>query len=922
MVRRRRQDNPDRAETSHADRKRAQLEAIQNRLNENARRTQERPLQEPSQEAFVRADQLNFVRPTSLEPARLAPTICNAVDQFRGAVRDRQSTVILNWPNRLPGVATLHGLSVLCELVEGPGRFSGLTTLFFPASARTGAHQKSLLVDREWLLETNQPWLEETFKSLREPGKNAEYVKARYHAVLSLLSELRPSVLEQFKRGQAVVERKGDRGHPTLHEIIARRSVKPNGELVLPEQTYLDRCRKLSRLLTGERGAEDRQRVEAVDPEFTPWLISTLHGASAPNTWTACSAPSKRKPDVILLDLQYPARARLGETWRTKVVNSVSKLRHGDLDLPVIAVTDDPFVAQFARHELLLGAKKRHSPPPFPVQFNHQTAFDLIAEERASTTANEIAETPDLTIDIFASDLAKLAADGLSLRVKTLKIADGKIARAIGVCLSKLRAVANIPLSQSELGQLFTGTGDPGSEARVLEPYNITGALADLRSAAPQADRFEGAVEAFAERIADLARSLSRSARQTIGASLSDRLHALPKRATRTLVIAQSRAAARALESWIENDPNMDVVLDRLGQKFDICAPQNAVTEINIAAASTRPFGHILLLSPPPQSCLAVFSDPQCPKKVELFCDASSAKFIADYGHVLRKFIPPGAPTRGRIDCMVEKTRNSLSKDVASLPNYDLGDPVRSAGIVTDLTGRAHGTNPNSLRLLSVEGEEIRVNPETQLVARKPASLDTFEFLTGKSVTAGREILVPRQSFIAAIAGAKSFRAAAVPLLSGYHDLVRERASLIAGETIRQKAEFLQKGFEPGTLEPPTISSVERWIDVGRQTEVPAELRVPQAPRAYTHYASLMSLLGVDETLIDVFWHYGILATRSIRIRSGFQLRRLYTAALVDPDALRRDNPAASDLITFIHDLSSEYFTEIADVASVEEHIV
>ena len=82
-----------------------------------------------------------------------------------------------------------------------------------------------------------------------------------------------------------------------------------------------------------------------------------------------------------------------------------------------------------------------------------------------------------------------------------------------------------------------------------------------------------------------------------------------------------------------------------------------------------------------------------------------------------------------------------------------------------------------------------------------------------------------------------------------------------------------------------------------------------------------MNVLKVDKALGDVYWHYGILATRSTRIRSGFQMRRLYTAALVDPDALRRDNPAAGELIEFIHDLSSEYFTEIAEVALAQEDV-
>lgn len=920
MGRRRNRSKPMRVEPSRADRKKVQLEALQERLNANVRRASEVSIQDSPPQALFQAERLRFVRPTSLQPATLETAVAHAVAQFRSAVCLRQSTVMFNWPNRLPGVATLHGLAVLCELAEGPDRFEGLTTLFYPSSARTGGNQKSLLVDREWLLETNRPWLDATFKALRNAEKDDRYIQARYHAVLSLVSELRSNALEQFKRGQAVVERKRDRGHPTLHEIIARRSVKPSGELVLPDKAFLDRCRRLSRLLMGKGGAEDWQRIEAVDPALTPWLISTLHGASPSGTWTVCSAPSKRKPDALLIDLQYPARARLGETWRARIINAVAKLRHGDADLPVIAVTDDPFVAQFARYELSPKVKKGGPTKPWPVQFNHQTASGLIVDDTDNKDFNLTGGAPELSIDVFASDLARFAAEALALRADTRKLADGKVARAISVCLTKLRALANAPVSQSELGTLFTATGDAALERRVLEAYNITGALAELKMAAPYADRHEGAVDALVEQARELARSLSRSAHESTGKNLADRLRALPKRATRTLVIAQSRAAARMLEGWIESDPSLEPVLDRLGQKFDISAPQTAVAEIDIAAASTRPFGHILLLSPPPQVCLAVFAAAQCPNKVELLCDASSAKFLADYGSAVLKLAPSTAPPHVRISDIVERVRAALDQNIAALPDFDLGDPIRAAGVVTDLTGRAYASGAEVIRLLSVDGEDIRVVPETQLVARKTATLDAFEFLAGRSVTAGREILVPRPAFIDAIGTAKSFRAAAVPLLSDYHDHIRQRATLQSGASLRHKAESLHAEFARNISDPPTVSSVERWIDVDRQADIPAELRVPQAPRTHAHFAMLMNGLGIDQTLGDVYWHYGILPTRSTRIRSGFQMRRLYTAALVDPDALRRDNPAASELIEFIQDLSSEYFTEIAEVAVTQEH--
>ena len=70
MARRRRHSKPAPGDHSDADRKKAQLEALQKRLNANARRVSKDPVEDRPPQAFFRADGLRFVRPAGLPPRK------------------------------------------------------------------------------------------------------------------------------------------------------------------------------------------------------------------------------------------------------------------------------------------------------------------------------------------------------------------------------------------------------------------------------------------------------------------------------------------------------------------------------------------------------------------------------------------------------------------------------------------------------------------------------------------------------------------------------------------------------------------------------------------------------------------------------------------------------------------------------------
>lgn len=891
-------------------RREEEIKALTERLKKSAKakKTTNTEERSPRQEQFD-PQNIALLRSGNLDNAQLTFGMARAVRIFRQILSDRQSTVILNWPNGLPGVSALHSLAFLCELAEGPDEFQGFTTVFFPASARTGANQRALLVQRDWLISANSPWLNAHYSSLSAAAKGPEKTQARFHNMIARAKDLGPEALSSFPRAKAVVGRTGDRGHPTLYELIARRRIDAHGQVSRPEETFLERSRRLSELLTSKKNAADYQRVEAVDPETTPWLLSSIHGASPATSWGACTLPSRRKPDVILVDLQYRARARLGENWRQEISGAISKLRHGDQDLPLFLVTDDPFIASFLKWELTRKPKGREKKRPLPVTFLRQDASEISSSNAMRGDGKDHGNSNlEITVEVFASDVARFAAKAMQIRRDVSDLAGGAIARSIGGCLSRLRTIANSPLSQSGVNEVLFDPDEPRLSDRLLKAFDVGAAIAELTDLASKAGAFESDVLSLAQEASNLAKSLSSGAKATTGQLYRSKLQTLPKRGTRTLVATAGVSSTQLLERWVESDDELSDVADRLGEKFDIAPARDAIGKIELAAASPKPYGHVLLLSTQPKDTLAILSHQACPTRIEIISDASSAKFSADYGKSLLQYWPDTEPGRERVAKAVEALNSSLESRVAELPEFTLGEPSSSGSPIIDLTTQSSGSKGATLAIYTVDGDIIHANPQTAFVTRVQADLEKFENVRADKITPGREVLVPGPAFLETVQASSEFRAAAAPLLADYHGAIGQRVDAHSKGIQAMAAEVLtQMDCDPA----PTLQSVRRWLNIASQHDVPIELRTPQAPRSFSHFVAFCKALGIDDTFAEIYWSLAIVATRGGRIRSGLQLRKLYAAALIDPDALTRSNSAAGPLIDKIHDLSSEHVSEV-----------
>lgn len=855
---------------------------------------------------------IDLLRSGSLEHAQLTTGMANAVQTFRQTLLNRQSTIILNWPNSLPGVSALHSLAFLCELAEGPDRFRGFATVFYPASARTGANQRALLVERDWLISINIPWLNAYHSNLSARSKGSEKTRERFHDMLARINDLRPEALSSFPRAQAVVDRADDRSHPTLFELIARRKLDTHGQISPPEDTFLDRTKRLSKLLTSKKNAADYQRIEAVNPETTPWLLSTIHGASPETKWKACTLPSNRKPDIILVDLQYRARARLDENWQQQITRAISKLHHGDQNLPLFLVTDDPFITTSLKWKLSRKPKRREKKRPLPVVFVRQNTSEILSSN-AIQNSNRKREFSNLKIvvEVFASDVARFAAKAMQVRKDVSDLSSGAIARSIGGCLTRLRAIANAPLSQSEVSEVLFDPDEPHLSHHLLKEFDVVAAIAELTTLASQAGALESNVSSLAQEATTLAKALSSEATETTGQLYRSKLQALLKRGTRTLVVTASVSSTQLLERWIESDDDLSNVADRLGEKFDIEPARNAINKIELASISPKPYGHVLLFSTQPKDMLAILSHRACPPRVEIISDASSAKFSADYGKSLLRYWPDTEPGRQQVVKAVDALNSNLEKRIVSLPEFTFGEPSNSGSPIIDLTDQSTGSRSATLAIHTSDGDVIHANPQTIFVTRIPADLEKFENVPAEKITQGREVLVPGPVFLEAVQTSYEFRAAAAPLLANYHNAIRRRVDAHNQGAQAMATEVLaQMDCHPA----PTLQSVRRWLNVASQDDVPIELRTPQAPRSFSHFAAFCRALDIDETLAKDCWLLAIVATRGERIRSGLQLRKFYASALIDPDALVRSNRVPRLFIDKIRDLSAEHISEVLHI--------
>src|SRR5271157_4193438 len=87
----------------------------------------------------------------------VGPTAKEVLAAFDRVITEDRSEALLLWPQGIEGIAVFHALAALARIPDCDRQ--GLATLFFPWNRNTGGTQRTLLVDRDQLVQATLPAL-------------------------------------------------------------------------------------------------------------------------------------------------------------------------------------------------------------------------------------------------------------------------------------------------------------------------------------------------------------------------------------------------------------------------------------------------------------------------------------------------------------------------------------------------------------------------------------------------------------------------------------------------------------------------------------------------------------------------------------------------------------------------------------------
>ncbi len=263
---------------------------------------------------------------------------------FDRVVAGRKSEAVLLWPQRPDGIAVFHALASFDRIAKCDRE--RLATLFFPWSRNTGGTQRTLLVDRDYLVKAIHPALNRVIQN-NPTDKACGYLMA-LHSLKHVLSSGK-----EDKRWRRALESDPGLMHPTLAEIMPQIGIQNDGIKANSDQ-FLQRLRRHT-WISGRS-----EHIQAAgDPLKAPFFMFGVHpDAVRVKLWRNAGLDPKhggRHPDVILLDLTRRARNRLGANWRRALTRflGISIDIYDQQSPPILAITDDVFVLQALRWEIL-----------------------------------------------------------------------------------------------------------------------------------------------------------------------------------------------------------------------------------------------------------------------------------------------------------------------------------------------------------------------------------------------------------------------------------------------------------------------------------------------------------------------------------------------------------------------------------------
>jgi hypothetical protein len=803
----------------------------------------------------------------------IGPSAAAGVVAFNRVLANRDSEVLLTWPQRLDGIAALHALAALDLLEDCDSR--ALATLFFPWNRNSGSSQRQMLVDRDFIYRATLPALN------RIGNKDSSHPAYGYVIALHSLKHVLTSGRKSTRLTEAL---KGDPGleHPTLFEIMPQHGIQ-NTTLYRYDDQFLRRLQRYT-WITQRKAYVDA----ATEPRRTPFFLFGVDtDALNPDSFCASGLDPQRGgrlPDIVLIDMTSRAQNRLNRNWQQPLKRFLDIALELYLDdcPPVLAVTDDVFTFQILRHEILREYDRWRSPNIRGP--GKRVRAGAILTPKPDFLDHEVilaAAPPEVTAEVYGSDILRVVEIGLQLRRLLLDAGDSDIADAVTTAIKVIQNLIGLPGQPRQFHEFVAENCEGYELHRVGARFDDQAPRGKITAALKKG--LAGSSHNLLSQFLDGFNELSRVAdADNPGRSRFDScIRGLVCAGARSMVVFSSQVQRGFAEWRIESDPALDDVRPSLGHKLVLLDRREVIVELDRCGQEDERFQKIVLIEPRPEDVLHVLSRPRLPARVIVLANLARTEQTLRRIRILLS-IDGIELVKDKLIAVQREFERALGGHTINLGDLDEEMQPSLFGTL-DLTGTG-GPGAGAVRIIQTSGNlQIKAFDGTEFAVYDADALQMFSRGLAKDLRPGDQICVFSPEFVSMAREKLHLTTNASDVLTLYHRAVVEAAQKLPGSDIVAKTGALRERMieiDPRLSLP---VSMRQWIEVAALVDAPRSAVRPQAPRYRSHYLCFMKALGISDDVARHYWDFGIFWTRSMRIRTGASFHQVFMGILIDP---------------------------------------
>ena len=834
--------------------------------------------------------------------ASTAMHVLNAIDRVQA---DSRSEALLLWPQRPDGIAVFHALAALTRLDSCDTRV--LLTVCFPWNRNATASQRTLLVDREFLDRAVMGPLNR-LEPTRPPHAAFGYIMA--------LHSLRHITSNGKRNARLAKALKADPGllHPTLFDMMPQCGIYHDRI-----QSYDDQFLRRLRRYTWIGGCQNHMAA-ATDALRTPFFLFGIHDKAATvKSLRAVGLDPKRggrQPNLVLLDLRRGARERM-QHWRQTLPTFLGILSdlYGPATPPALAITDDPFVLQGLRWEVLKRYDIRRN--AIPSNDRPLRAMTVLSSNPDPLEQQELAggaSAIEIHVDAYGTDVLNLVESGLKLRRSLAVAGDQENADTVTQAISVAQTLVGLPGSVAQLYE-FLNAHYEGNERQALgERFDHQAPISTMRAALHRglAGPHHSALSKFLTSFDSLCKSAE--ANNPSRRLFDESLRRLLQPAGRAMLVCSSEFICGFVAWRIENDPNLVGMRDSVTDRLTIADRREALEGLARAARDHDHFDRLFFVEPQADDLLHVLVSQS--RSVEAFVLSNLARAEQTLRRVRILLDLPGTePVRPMLESVKTELERVLGARTSEIPDLEIEMPLPRFGML-DLTVAGVPAAGARRVLTTSSGLRIRAYDGSELAVYDPDALQVFSRRLAKDLRPDDRVCVFSPDFVAMAREKLNLTRDAPEILALYHKTVLQAVQRLDGRDIAAKIVTLRHRMlriDP-PLDLPGDQAMRYWIGIAHLANEPRDKVTPHAPRDRQHFLCFMKALGIAEDVARHYWDLGIFWTRSMRIRTGFSFHQVFMSILIDPHGTASWLPAnRRDEVWRIYETAEQHVVTVVD---------